>query len=110
MKEPHGEGLAIHADPESCGASREGRAEALTGAHVGRVLSRETGRDRGADVVQMDGRQHGLERYRELLSSPAWSKTPRMRGIFMRENREASRPPAADGVVGRIGKAKAVIR
>src|SRR5690606_22416454 len=30
-----------HGDPESCGAHREVRVEALTGAHAGKVLSRE---------------------------------------------------------------------
>ncbi len=41
MKEPYGEGLAIHTDPESCVVVREGAGEALTGAHMGWVLSRE---------------------------------------------------------------------
>jgi len=37
----HRKGVAIHPDPESCMASREALIEALTGAHVGRVLSCE---------------------------------------------------------------------
>ena len=41
MREPYGEGLAIHTDPESCVCVREGAGEALTGAHSGWVLSRE---------------------------------------------------------------------
>ncbi len=41
MKEPYGEGLAIHTDPESCVGSHEGSGEALTGAHMGWVSSRE---------------------------------------------------------------------
>ena len=41
MKEPYGEGLATHTDPESCVGVREGVVEALTGAHAGWVLSRE---------------------------------------------------------------------
>ena len=41
MREPYGEGLATHADPESCVGGREGVGEALTGAHAGWVLSRE---------------------------------------------------------------------
>ena len=35
------EGLATHDDPESCGRGRKDAPEALTGAHAGRVLSRE---------------------------------------------------------------------
>ena len=42
MREPYGEGVATHTDPESCGPLRKGRAEALTGARAGRVLSRES--------------------------------------------------------------------
>ncbi len=41
MQESHGKGVAIHPDPESCVVAREGAIEALTGAHVGRVLSCE---------------------------------------------------------------------
>jgi hypothetical protein len=33
------EGVAIHIDPESCGAVREGVREALTGARAGQPLS-----------------------------------------------------------------------
>src|SRR5947207_15624373 len=35
MKEPYGEGLASHTDPESCVDSRKAGYEALTGAHAG---------------------------------------------------------------------------
>jgi hypothetical protein len=41
MKESYAEGLATHSGPESCGVSREGSIEALTGVRAGRVLSRE---------------------------------------------------------------------
>lgn len=41
MKESYIEGLASHDGPESCGYTRKGISEALTGGHVGRVLSRE---------------------------------------------------------------------
>ena len=41
MREPYGEELATHTDPESCLGVREGVVEALTGAHAGWVLSRE---------------------------------------------------------------------
>lgn len=41
MKESCIEGLATHDDPESCAGAREGEGEALTGARIGRVLSRE---------------------------------------------------------------------
>ena len=41
MKEPYGKGLASHPGPESCGATREGGAEALTGERAGELSSRE---------------------------------------------------------------------
>jgi hypothetical protein len=41
MKEPHIEGVATHDDPESCAVVRKDGGEALTGAHMGWVLSRE---------------------------------------------------------------------
>jgi hypothetical protein len=65
MKEPYGEGLASHTDPESCTASREAGREALTGAHAGRVLSREISGNQDADTVYSAGRQHWWVRHRE---------------------------------------------
>ena len=53
MKEPYGEGLASHTDPESCVVSREAGREALTGAHVGGVLSREISGNQDADAVYL---------------------------------------------------------
>ena len=42
MKESHGEGVAIHTDPELCVASRKAGCEALVGARAGRVSSAES--------------------------------------------------------------------
>jgi hypothetical protein len=39
MQESYGKGVANHPGPESCGAYRKVRREALTGAHAGWVLS-----------------------------------------------------------------------
>jgi hypothetical protein len=41
MKEPNDEGLASHIGSESGADAREDDGEAVTGARVGRVLSRE---------------------------------------------------------------------
>lgn len=51
MKESYVEGLASHDDPESCGCARKDAVEALTGARIGRVWSRESTEIRGADAV-----------------------------------------------------------
>ena len=34
----HGEGVAIHIDPESCADAREGIGEALTGERIGQAI------------------------------------------------------------------------
>ena len=85
MKEPYGEGLASHTDPESCMVSREAGREALTGAHAGGVLSREMTGNQDADAVYSAGRQHWWARYRERSLDlrgqrpPACMEPPRAR-------------------------------
>jgi hypothetical protein len=70
MREPHGEGLANHTGPESCVVVREDISEALTGEHAGRVLSRESFKLWGADLVVNWGRQHGRTRDGECSTRP----------------------------------------
>ncbi len=77
MKEPHGEGLATHTGPESCGGPREGVGEALTGVPVGWVSSRERRHVRGADPVGLWGRQHGRVRHGECPRRPCVVVDPR---------------------------------
>jgi RNA-directed DNA polymerase len=110
MKESDGEGLATHTDPESCGATREGGVEALTGARAGRVLSRERTYLRGADAVRRRGRRHPGPRYRERPRDPARSETPGTYGHTSHENREIPWVPAAMAAAGRIEKSKDVRR
>lgn len=69
----------------------------MTGAHAGRVLSREIEIVPGAEAV---GAAEGHTRHtvrREGWRDPArsYSETPSMRGSAMRENREALRLPWA---------------
>ncbi len=52
VKVHHGEGVAIHIDPESCAGGREATREALTGARAGQPLSGERLHNRSADVIQ----------------------------------------------------------
>ena len=106
MKESYGEGLATHADPESCGATCEGGVEALTGARAGRVFSREREFLRGADAVRRSGRPHPAPRYRERRRDPARSETPCTYGSTSHENREIHWLPAAMAAAGRVGKSK----
>ena len=106
MKESYGEGLASHTDPESCGAARKDRVEALTGARAGRVFSRERSSLRGADAVRRSGRLHSARRHRETRRDPARSETPGTYGSTSHENREIHWSPAAMAAAGRVGKFK----
>ena len=110
MKEPYGEGVAIHTDPESCAVVRKGSGEALTGARAGQVLSREIQQLRAADAFGLSGRQHRSHRYREMRSEPARSETLCTYGNILRGSREVPRPPVEEGSTGRIGKSKDVLR
>ena len=85
MKESYRNGLTSHPDPESCGDGRETVVEALTGAHVGRVLSCEIKESQGADGVSLpEGyvvRGDLVRRVRALRSQRprACMETPRAR-------------------------------
>jgi hypothetical protein len=92
MRELDGEGLAVHAGPESCVRVREGAGEALTGVRAGWAIEpRKLNKVRGADAVTSGGRQHRQRRYRESLSGPARSENLCTYGVSMRENREIPR-------------------
>ncbi len=93
-KESDIEGVAIHGGPESCVGVREGVGEALTGVSAGWAIEPRNPWSRGADAVVKGGRQHRRQRYRELLSGPARSVNPGMRGNSIRENGEIPRSPA----------------
>ena len=110
MKESHGEGVATHTDPESCGAACKDRVEALTGARAGQVLSRESTFLRDADAVGVSGRLHRVHRNREVYQSPARSETPCTYVDTSRGNREIPGLPRAEVALGRIGKSKDVRR
>jgi len=78
MQESYGEGVAIHADPELCVASREAGGETLAGARAGRVMSPESTVVGSADAVPLSGRQHAGQRKRELVETPR-GRRPRAR-------------------------------
>ena len=91
MEVLYDEDRASHIGPESCGAARVDRDEALTGERAGRPLSRDSQRQRGADVVGLHGRQPGRVGYREHPSGPRVVVDPGMHGSCLRGNREISR-------------------
>jgi hypothetical protein len=106
MQESYDCELATHIGPESCGASRKGSVEALTGERAGRVFSRVRNLLRDADAVGESGRPHSVRRYREAHRSPARSETPSTYGNTSRGNREIPALPRAAVALGRIGKSK----
>src|SRR2546422_11357010 len=82
MKVSYSEGVAIHTGPESCTFVRKGEGEALTGERAGQVLSREIEPPsrqrwllRGADAVELSGRQDWRRRNRETPLDSARSET-----------------------------------
>ena len=77
---------------------RKSAGEALTGARAGQVLSRERKIQlRGADGVVWSGRQHGIVRYCENVSAPAWSETLCTYGSYLRGSREIPLLALGDG-------------
>ena len=104
MKESDIQGPASQDGPESCACSRETARKALTGVHMGGVLSRENRCNQGADDVVLIGRQYADGRHGEPISNPARSETSSTCGNSMRENREIPCPPPGDGTGGRAGK------
>jgi hypothetical protein len=107
MKEPHGEEVATHTDPEPCAVVREGGGEALEGARAGRVWSRENQRLRDADAIGSGGRQHRSRRYREVGMNPARSESPSTHGSISHGSREVPRLSAVgEGKAVRTGKSE----
>ena len=90
-----GEGVAIHTGSESCIGTHKDAGEAVTGVRTGQPLSREIETPlrkrwllRGADAVEMSGRQDWKHRYRETLLDSARSETLRMYASTLSGNRE----------------------
>src|SRR5216683_7977578 len=106
MKKSHECEVATHIGPESCGATRKGGVEALTGECAGRVFSRVRNSLRDADAVRRSGRPHRVHRYREVYQSPARSETPSTYGGTSHGNREIPSSPRSAVALGRIGKSK----
>jgi len=98
--------LANHTDPKPWAVCREAGCQALVGAHVGRVLSREI-LEIGVPMPSHEQKATPrLSSSRQTSWDPTRSETPRMHGNTLAENRESSCLPAADGAVGGIGKSE----
>jgi RNA-directed DNA polymerase len=67
--------------PRPCVGDPRGRSEALDRGARRPAIEPRNKRERGADVVGYDGRQHRRWRYRKPPVGPAGSENPRMRAI-----------------------------
>ena len=112
MRVSYSEGVATHTDSESCIVVRKGAGEALTGVRAGQVWSREIEPPsrkrwllRGADAVELSGRQDWRRRNRETLSDPARSETLSMHASTLCGSREIP-CLSVEGITDRIGKSK----
>lgn len=76
MKEPYGEGVANHSGPESCGCSRKGTLEALTGVRTGWVLSLERFTPRAPTTSFRAEGNTGRAVSARHVPGPAGSETP----------------------------------
>ena len=95
MKVSYSEGVANHTGSESCAGDRKGPGEALTGGRAGQPLSREIetpprkrGLLRGADAVEISGRQDWRRRKRETPLDSARSETLSMLASTLSGSRE----------------------
>ena len=88
MKESNNEELATHIDPELCIADCKVCGKALTGAHMGWVLSLVKIVNQCADAVSLSGMQHIIHRYCEMYCGTAWSETPGTYGNTLYGSRE----------------------
>ena len=104
MKESYTESPASYGGPESCAGARKDVGEALTGVHMGGVMSRENRCKQGADGLLLSGRQRAYARKGESASNPARSETSSTYGNSMRENREIPCFPSEGDSGGRAGK------
>src|SRR5437879_13617991 len=98
--------IATHIGPESCGVTRKGGVEALTGERAGRVFSRVRNFLRDADAVRRSGRPHRVRRYREACQSPARSENPCPDADTSHGDRGAPRAPKVGMTLGRAWKSK----
>ena len=108
MKESHVEGLATHDGPESCGVSRKGRAEALTGVRAGRAIEPRKKLSPGCRRIRdMRKAALGASPARDASGSCA-VEDPGTHGNTSHENREVLCSPVADGAKGCVGKSEDV--
>jgi hypothetical protein len=112
MRESYVEDIASHDGPVHALATREGAAKRWVRGARRPAIEPRNRVNRGADAVDMCGRQHRGRRIGEPSADPAGSENLRMRVISpCREpgGLTITRPDGDGPGTGRAGKAKAVI-
>ena len=89
MKEPYGEGVASHTDPESCVVSREAGYEVLIRGTCREGIEPRNAWESGCRPCLFMGKATLVDATSRAPTGPARSKTPDMHGTSTCENREA---------------------
>jgi hypothetical protein len=108
MKELYIEGIATHDGPEPCAGARKDVCEALSRGTRRPAIEPRNHLVRGADAVNLGGRQHRGRRYTRVASGPRAVLEPvHARNLRARDpgGPTIARPP--DQRAGRPGKAEA---
>lgn len=111
MKEPYSEDLTSHIGPESCIYNGNGMYEALTGDHVGQVLSRKNNTYYG--VPTSSGRTEGNIR---CVVNGKTHQNPVRSETLCTHDKLSTREPGdpmfdlGDGAKVRVGNPKGVMR
>ena len=105
MKVQYGKDVASHSDPESCGAAREGGAEALAGETGGSAIEpRNQKSGTPTPLSDAEGKTNQGDSC-ESWGGPARSQTLHTPGSFLHRSWEISIVPSAT-TLGNSGKAK----
>src|SRR5918911_4402861 len=104
MKVQYGKDLANHSGPESCGAAREGGAEALTGETGGSAI--EPRNPNSGTPTQLSDAEGNMQQgdMCESWGSPARSETLHTPGSFLHRSWEIFAEPG-ETTLGNSGKA-----
>jgi len=93
MRVPYGEGVASHTDPESCGCTRKGAVEALTGARAGWAIEPRKVNVRDAEALLKRPRPHQVARHARAAGSRGVEDPTHARKHLAREDNPLVRKP-----------------
>jgi RNA-directed DNA polymerase len=107
MKESYRKDVANHPDPESCGAGRKARHEALTGADAGVVSNREIPSSGTPTLLsEAEGNMAACDKASTTTDRRGRRPTARIETPDPGTGRSHSPPMDSDGLLGRPAKAK----